>query len=1073
VPDASGELVTIERLETSESKEAVGIIQNPEGCEAAQLEEMSLKAAEWNRHVRNGHLPRHLAWQAIRGTVMRSIAHPFPATAITTAESNTAMNLFYREAIPTLGTNRNFPHALRYAPSKYNGLALPNWKWEQEIAHIHELLAHGGATTLTGHFLRADIEQVQLEVGVDTPFFSLPFAEYGKTVTPCWLTCLWEFVSTHGIRLECAEELKLPLQRENDKYLVKCFRSLYASQDSLLRLNRVRVSLQALTLADVTSGDGTTIRQSMIAARPDQWKSRYKWANEVPSLADKSLWAEAMLRISGRQYDLPQRLGDWISEPHKHWGCMYDPASLSLYIKSVGTWWKYAQRQDFGTRLAQQTYTRVAVSVLETPPGEPATAAYVASGEVRFEGSARGFTAEVAEPTSLRDAISALSESWMFEHSDFPNDGEAIADSIRQGSTMMVSDGSYMPHLSDTLGASGWIIEASRTGARCMGSCRTPGDANAYRAELFGIYTMITALSLICQVHTVRSGEVEIEDVLLGCDNEVALWKSSVLESKVPCGDAHADVIRAIRKVRDTLPIKLTYKHIYGHQDDHVDTADLDRPTQLNIECDSLAKRYLLALYQHDGRPEFRFSHEGWRCFVGSCKVTSKADQMIRDHIGRQQVRDYYANHKGSLTTRAFDAVDFEAMGEMLKSKPPTYEMWLTKHVSHFCATGRMMRRMGYWSSSKCQGCEHLYPDREVEETTKHMLVCQAKKMVDSYEDSISEISTWLDKVDTEPALARCIVEYLATRGGNGFANLDNFVPSLLHVAADQDSIGWYNFMEGKVAKAMRLHQDEYYHRQESRRKANRWAAGLVEKIVKMTHSQWTTRNSIVHEKAADGLSKQQSASLKYLIELQFDMGLAGLGRQDHYLLSGGMAEIWARRGPEKMAWIKTIEVARVAEQLRQEREDAALGGRETMAHHFPIPTQNQQPTAAERETMSDHFPIPTLPTPVHPNLPIPTVTPASRVGSTAARLSGHRRRGSELSSTARRRRRTSMSTTDVVAAQTRRRRRPPVADELREEPARQRPRPSVTTPIDRDADRSERSSLDRAERKRRRRRAD
>jgi len=86
-----------------------------------------------------------------------------------------------------------------------------------------------------------------------------------------------------------------------------------------------------------------------------------------------------------------------------------------------------------------------------------------------------------------------------------------------------------------------------------------------------------------------------------------------------------------------------------------------------------------------------------------------------------------------------------------------------------------------------------------------------------------------------------CIVEYLATRGGNGFANLDNFVPSLRHVAADQDSIGWYNFMEGKTAKAMRLHQDAYYQREESRRKANRWAAGLVQRIVKMTHSQWTT----------------------------------------------------------------------------------------------------------------------------------------------------------------------------------------------------------------------------------------
>jgi len=272
VPNADGVLEIIKRLETDESKEAVGIIQNAEGDEEDMLTEMEEKASTWIRHIRNGHLPRHLAWQACKGTIMRSIAYPFPATTISTKQAFTAMQKFYRETIPTLGTNRNFPHELRYAPAKYNGLGLPNWKWEQEIAHVQELLTHGGSATLTGDFFRSQVEQVQVEIGTNIPLFSLPFKRYGTNVTPCWIKCLWEFVSEHGITLENDDLPTLTLQRRHDAFLMDVFRRFYHSPDSIMRLNRVRIHMQAMTLADVTTGDGTAIRQSAVNARPDGWE---------------------------------------------------------------------------------------------------------------------------------------------------------------------------------------------------------------------------------------------------------------------------------------------------------------------------------------------------------------------------------------------------------------------------------------------------------------------------------------------------------------------------------------------------------------------------------------------------------------------------------------------------------------------------------------------------------------------------------------------------------------------------------------------------------------------------------
>ena len=36
---------------------------------------------------------------------------------------------------------------------------------------------------------------------------------------------------------------------------------------------------------------------------------------------------------------------------------------------------------------------------------------------------------------------------WMFDHSHFPDDGRLLAEGLRAGTVIGVSDGSYMPHL--------------------------------------------------------------------------------------------------------------------------------------------------------------------------------------------------------------------------------------------------------------------------------------------------------------------------------------------------------------------------------------------------------------------------------------------------------------------------------------------------------------------------------------------------------------------------------------------------------------------------------------------------
>jgi hypothetical protein len=64
----------------------------------------------------------------------------------------------YREILPNLGANRNFPKAYRCAPNNYFGLDLPHPYVEGGIHDIHYLLMHGVATTETGGLWRTSIE---------------------------------------------------------------------------------------------------------------------------------------------------------------------------------------------------------------------------------------------------------------------------------------------------------------------------------------------------------------------------------------------------------------------------------------------------------------------------------------------------------------------------------------------------------------------------------------------------------------------------------------------------------------------------------------------------------------------------------------------------------------------------------------------------------------------------------------------------------------------------------------------------------------------------------------------------
>jgi hypothetical protein len=88
----------------------------------------------------------------------------------------------------------------------------------------------------------------------------------------------------------------LPLRRRGDFYLIQAFVSNNFKGQELIRLNRCRLFLRVVTLADISSADGKMITHDAWHGRLDTTRPQYfSWPNQGnPAPRDWNLWRKAL-----------------------------------------------------------------------------------------------------------------------------------------------------------------------------------------------------------------------------------------------------------------------------------------------------------------------------------------------------------------------------------------------------------------------------------------------------------------------------------------------------------------------------------------------------------------------------------------------------------------------------------------------------------------------------------------------------------------------------------------------------------------------------------------------------------
>ena len=257
--DKDGTTVQLEYLDPSIAKEMLGVFLAPDGRNDRQLQIFQDKMKDFAEMVRTGHLDRQEAWTALNAVAIKKIEYALPALTLTAKELKSTMWPLLQVLLPRAGINRNFKRDILYAPQGVQGLGMKDVYLTQGINHIIDIIDHTWKKTLTGHFIKCSLECLRLETGLTGHLLSLDYYESSPfLLNESWIENTWQFLTDNSITLQ-DNTTDFYGTRLNDKVIMEEVIKSYLSPSESKSFNKCRIYLQALTLSDITRGDGQGI----------------------------------------------------------------------------------------------------------------------------------------------------------------------------------------------------------------------------------------------------------------------------------------------------------------------------------------------------------------------------------------------------------------------------------------------------------------------------------------------------------------------------------------------------------------------------------------------------------------------------------------------------------------------------------------------------------------------------------------------------------------------------------------------------------------------------------------------
>jgi hypothetical protein len=166
---------------------------------------------------------------------------------------------------------------------------------------------------------------------------------------------------------------------------------------------------------------------------------------------------------------------------------------------------------------------------------------------------------------------------------------------------------------------------------------------------------IVETVGIVCERYSITAGAVKV-----GLDGDQAM-KNIFGTWPLHPKQADYDLLKDLRKKIKKSPLTWTGIWVEGHQDDQIQFEDLDRWSQLNLECDGLAKTYWNACKESELRLTNRgFADEGWSVWIQEKKLTRVDKHDLYDYVFSKRTKDYWSK-KHHLTEETITNINWKA----------------------------------------------------------------------------------------------------------------------------------------------------------------------------------------------------------------------------------------------------------------------------------------------------------------------------------------------------------------------------------------------------------------------------
>lgn len=319
---------------------------------------------------------------------------------------------------------------------------------------------------------------------------------------------------------------------------------------------------------------------------------------------------------------------------------------------------------------------------------------------------------------------------------------------------------------------------------------------------------------------------------------------------------------------------------------------------------DSLAKAFWSEHVSNQPQDLYNIQDSGWSIWCGRRKLTHCDKKTIYEHVHKAEILQHWTK-RNRFPADMINNINWSASADAMKKLGIHRARWACKYVSGYIGVGTTLHKWKLQATPQCPRCEE-------DETTAHVVQCQAPAADARWQASLKELEIWMRRQHTMPDIATAILSRMMQwRNNEPFTPPTYDWPGLNTLVLRQDSIGWQPFIEGCTDIEWEAKQQDYYSWLERRNTGKRWISSLIKKVWSIAWDMWQHRNQVKHAPQSEHFLQAQAA-LDICLRKEYATGWERLLRKDYRWFRRDIELLLVESNEWKHKWIASVTQARL-----------------------------------------------------------------------------------------------------------------------------------------------------------------